>query len=46
MNLKELDALLRKEEEIEILQKTTGLSVNDLNVPFDDQMIQIGRAHV
>jgi YesN/AraC family two-component response regulator len=39
MNLKELDALLRKEEEIEILQKTTGLSVNDLNVPFDDQMI-------
>jgi len=30
---------LRKEEDIELLQKSTGISVNDLNVPFDDTKI-------
>ncbi|MGG1617745.1 AraC family transcriptional regulator [Paenibacillus sp. NRS-1782] len=39
MNIKELDALLQKEEEIETLQKLTGMSINDLNVPFDDTKI-------
>lgn len=39
MNIKELNALLRKEEDIEILQKSTGVGVNDLNVPFDDTKI-------
>ncbi|WP_049827438.1 AraC family transcriptional regulator [Paenibacillus maysiensis] len=39
MNIKELDALLQKEEDVETLQKRTGVSVNDLKVPFDDKLI-------